>query len=79
MSLLMKYCGLRCQKMQVRGARLKTKEKRKWKHLRVVQLNHWDVLQVSSFTGDGSKTYKGGSQEIKVWKVGEQGIGSRRF
>ena len=42
--------------MLVRGARLKTKEKRKWTHLRVVQLNDMDVFRVSLFTGDWNKT-----------------------
>ena len=31
------------------------------------------------FAGDGSKTVEGGGGEIKVWDMGEQGIGSRRF
>jgi len=51
--------------MPVRGARLKTKE-----HICESPL---------IFTGDWSRMDKGRSRDMKVWKVGKQGTGSRRF
>lgn len=61
-----------------RKAENKRKKKKKWQHLRVVQLNDWDVFRVSLFTGEGRKMDKGGAWEIKVWGAPEQGTGSRR-
>ena len=55
------------------------KRKKKWQHLRVVQLNDWDVCQVSLFTGEGRKMDKVGGWEIKVWEAPEQGTGNRGF
>lgn len=68
---VMKWPPLSCQKMWVKGARLKPKRKRKWKDC----TSKWQgcvKFGVSLFTGDKSKTHEGGSWEKK-------GTGSRRF
>lgn len=45
----------------------------------IAQLNNKDAFSVSLFTGEGSKTDEGGSQEIKAREWGELGTGSGRF
>ena len=68
--------SLKLSKDVSKRSKAKEKGKNEKKRPRIAQLDDEDMFSVSLFTGDGSKTDKSGSREIKVREAREQGTES---